>query len=94
MKFISSRELRINPGKVWKRMDKAEPLVITSNGKPIALLCETDAESLEETLEQWRQIRFLKALRDSQEAAFVSGAKDFSLEEIDAEIANVRKKRR
>lgn len=38
MKFVSSRELRINPGAVWKRLRQEQDLVITANGKPRAVL--------------------------------------------------------
>jgi prevent-host-death family protein len=94
MKIIPSRELRLNPGKVWKQMNREEPLVITSNGKPVALLCSTDSESLEATLEQWRQVNFLKTLRSAQKAASESGTSDLSMKDIDQEISIVRKKRR
>ena len=94
MKFVSARELRINPGKVWKRLTPDEPLVVTNNGKPIALLCGTDAASLESALDEWRHVRFLKALRASQQAALESGTSSLSMKEIDKEIALSRKKRR
>jgi len=93
MKFISSRDLRINPGKVWKNLENQDPLIITSNGKPIAMMCKTDEDSMEATLEEWRQVRFLKALRESREAARSSGSASLTIDEIDEEIALVRKKR-
>lgn len=94
MKIIPSRELRINPGQVWKQLDREEPIVITSNGKPVALLCSTDSESLEETFEQWRHVNFLKTLRAAQQAAAEAGTNVLSNREIDREIALVRKNRR
>jgi len=94
MKFIPARELRINPGKIWKSLDPEDPLVVTSNGKPIALLCGTDAESLESTLEQWKHVRFLRALKNAQEISVKAHTDRLSPGEIDREIALVRKKRR
>ena len=38
MKFISSRELRNRPGLVQKELSNQEDLVLTSNGKPVAIL--------------------------------------------------------
>ncbi len=37
MRFISVRDLSIKPKEVWQKV-KEEEMVITSNGKPIALL--------------------------------------------------------
>ena len=94
MKFIPARELRINPGKIWKSLDPEEPLVVTSNGKPIALLCGIDAESLESTLEQWRHVRFLRDLKNAQEISAKSHTDRLSTREIEREIALVRKQRK
>lgn len=86
--------MRLNPGQVWKQLDREEPLVITSNGKPVALLCSTDSESLEDTLEEWRQVNFLKTIRAAHKAAAEAGTSALSSREIDREIAQVRKNRR
>lgn len=57
MKFISSRELRINPGQVWKRLREENDLVVTSNGKPVGLLTFVEEDSLEDVLATLRQGR-------------------------------------
>lgn len=57
MKFISSRELRIHPGAVWKRLRQEKDLVITSNGKPVGVLTFADENSLEDILATLRQSR-------------------------------------
>ncbi len=38
MKFLPSRELRLRPGRVWKDLKKAREMVVTANGRPVALL--------------------------------------------------------
>ncbi len=47
MKFVSSRELRINPGAVWHLLRQEKDLVITSNGKPVAVLVRQSAALLQ-----------------------------------------------
>lgn len=57
MKFVSSRELRINPGAVWKLLRQEKDLVITSNGKPVAVLTDAGEDTLEDVLGMLRQGR-------------------------------------
>jgi len=93
MKFIAAREIRINPGEVWKRLKPDEPLVITSNGKPIAFLAGLDAATMEETWDDWKHVRFLKALRASQRTAARSGSNSLSMEDIEKIISSARRDR-
>ena len=51
MKFVSSRELRISPGTVWKKLANEKDLVITSNGRPIGILTLANEDILEDVLE-------------------------------------------
>ncbi|MBW1999779.1 MAG: type II toxin-antitoxin system prevent-host-death family antitoxin, partial [Deltaproteobacteria bacterium] len=60
MKFISVRDLRLKPGEVWKLARTEKDLVITSRGKPVALLTNIDGENLLEELEVLRRLRALK----------------------------------
>ena len=50
MDFITLREFRTQPGKVWKKLAKVRELVVTRNGKPFALLTETRPTKLEDDL--------------------------------------------
>jgi prevent-host-death family protein len=73
MKFVSSRELRINPGSVWKRLREEKDLVITSNGKPIAVLTSAEEDSLEDVLATLRQGRAQAAAGQIRRAAVAQG---------------------
>jgi len=42
MKFVTVRDLRLKAAKVWKQLQKEKEMVITSNGKPIALLMKLE----------------------------------------------------
>ena len=50
MKFITVRDLRTSPAQVWKDLPEEQEMVITNNGKPIALLTPISDRNLEETL--------------------------------------------
>lgn len=62
MKFISVRELRLKPGRVWDQLKDDEEIVITANGKPIALLTGIDEGALTEEVDALRRARALIAL--------------------------------
>ncbi len=47
MKFLTLRELKINPSRVFDRLAK-EDLVVTRNGKPAAALVYLDEELLDD----------------------------------------------
>ncbi len=94
MEFVSVRDLRIQPGRVWQRLSQAGELVITSNGKPIALLSCVDEATLEQTLTALRRARAQLAVSRLRAAAQTSGADVLSPNEIDAEIRAARQARK
>ena len=57
MRFVSVRELRGRSAAVWKTLADEKDLVVTSNGKPIAVLSATSEESVEESLRAVRRAR-------------------------------------
>ena len=64
MQFISVRELRNRSAAVWKSLSEEKDLVVTSNGKPIALLSATSDETLEESLGAIRRARAQSAVAE------------------------------
>ena len=93
MNFVSVRELRSRSAAVWQALDEERHLVITSNGKPIALLSATSPETFDETLAALRQAEALRAIESMQQSAREAGADRLFLGEINAEIAAVRQRR-
>ena len=94
MRFVSVRELRGKSAAVWKELKKEQEMVITSNGKPIALLSSTSEESLEESLAALRSARALAAVDAMQQESLKADTDRLSTKDIDAEIKAVRKGRR
>ncbi|MBS4096497.1 MAG: type II toxin-antitoxin system Phd/YefM family antitoxin [Sulfuricella sp.] len=94
MDFVTTKELRAESGKVWAKLEAGEEIVITRNGKPFALLVHSDPESLETTLRAIRAERFANTVRKMQQHSIELGLDKMTMEEIDAEIALMRKERR
>ena len=90
MRFVSVRELRGRSAAVWKTLAEEKELVITSNGKPIALLSATSEDRLEESLDAVRRAGAQAAVAAIQDASLQSGTHRMSLEEINAEIDAAR----
>ncbi len=94
MKFVSSRELRNNPGAVWKLLRQEKDLVITSNGKPVAVVTDAREDSLEEVLATLRQGRAQAAVAGMRRAAVSRGLDRLPQERIEAIIRKTRKAHR
>ena len=93
MRFVSVRELRGQSAAVWKALAEEKDLVVTSNGKPIALLSATSDETLEESLGAVRRARAETAVVAMQQASLKAGTDRMSLDDINAEIAAARAER-
>lgn len=93
MRFISVRELRENTAEVWKRLESDE-IVVTSNGRPMAVLAHADEAQVEALVREIRLARMRLALGRIQKAAASSGASELDDDAIEAEIRAVRADRR
>ncbi|OGP61159.1 MAG: hypothetical protein A2162_07030 [Deltaproteobacteria bacterium RBG_13_52_11b] len=93
MRFISVRDLNTKPKEVWSKV-KDEEVVITSNGKPIALLSGVTEETLENTVRAIRRSRALIALEEMQKKSIDLGLDKWTDSQIEAEIKAVRKSRK
>ena len=93
MEFVSVRELRSRSAAVWRSLAREKDLVVTSNGKPIAVLSATTASTLEASLAALRQARAQLAVAAMQRRALETGADRLTLEEVNAEIDAIRRSR-
>jgi antitoxin (DNA-binding transcriptional repressor) of toxin-antitoxin stability system len=94
MKFLSVRDLRGNAAKVWKDLPEEKEMIVTSNGRPIAILASIGESNVEESLAAFRQARAIAAVAALQHRSVEQGTDRMSPEEIDGEIRAVRGKRR
>lgn len=93
MKFVSVRDLRGKSGQLWKELPNEREMVITSNGRPVAILAAINESNLEESLSAFRQARSIEAVASLQQRSIKQGTDRISMKEIEAEIKAVRKKR-
>ena len=93
MRFVSVRELRGQTATVWKTLAEEKDLVVTSNGKPVALLSAMSDENLEESLRAVRRSRAQAAATAMQQASAKAGTDRLSLRDINAEIDATRGQR-
>jgi len=92
MKLLSVRELKTKSSQVWKDLLDQKEMVITSNGKPIAILSSVNESNLEQVLSALRQARAIQAVTSIQYESVRKGTDKITLEEINDEINAVRSK--
>jgi antitoxin (DNA-binding transcriptional repressor) of toxin-antitoxin stability system len=93
MRFLSVRDLRGKSAQVWKELPDEREMIITSNGRPIAILSAITESNLEESLKAFRQARAVEAVARLQRRSVEQGTDRVTMDEIDAEIKAVRKTR-
>ena len=91
MKFITVRDFRTSPAKIWKQLPEEQEMVITNNGKPIALLTPLSDINLEETLKSIRKAKAINSIQKMQEISIENKNNELDETEIDKEIKNYRK---
>ena len=93
MKFVSVRDLRSKSAQLWKELPEEREMVITNNGRPVAILAAINEATLEESLSAFRQARAVEAVARLQRQSVERGTSKMSPEKINAEIRAVRRKR-
>ena len=94
MKFVTIRDLRSNSARVWRDLAQEREMVITSNGKPIAIVSATDEAHFEQSLQAVRQARAAQATKQLQQQSIDTGRDKLTGAEIEKEVAAARKERR
>ncbi len=94
MKFLSVRDLKAKSATVWRELSDQREMVITSNGRPIALLSSINEDNLEQVLTAFRQARASNAISLIQYESIQKGTDSISLDQINSEIRTVRAKRK
>ncbi len=94
MKFLSVRELKSKSAKVWKELPSQKEMIVTSNGRPIAMLSSINEDNLEQVLNAFRIARATNAVASIQYESAEQGTDKISMEEIEVEIQAVRSSRK
>lgn len=93
MKFVTVRDLRGRSGQVWSTLAREREVVLTSNGKPIAILSAVSEDTLEASLAAVRRARAVAAVEALQRRSIAVGADRLSPADIAAEIHAARRAR-
>jgi antitoxin (DNA-binding transcriptional repressor) of toxin-antitoxin stability system len=94
MNLIAIKDLK-QPRRLKERLQAEKELLLTSDGRPVAVLVNVDATTDPEAMIQAiRDSRSRLALSRVREAARRSGTAHMDMEQIDREIAAARKARR
>lgn len=93
MKFVSVRDLRGKSADIWRDLPEEREMVITSNGRPVAILAAVSETNLEESLAAFRRARAVDAVAALQRTSVARGTDSLTDAEVAAEIAAVRKAR-
>ena len=93
MTFVSIRDMRTRPGEVWQQLQQEGDLIVTSSGRPFALMISAEGEEVEELLLALRRARAQLAVARMRKQAGSAGLEHMSLDEINAEIRQARAER-
>ena len=93
MTFISIRDMRTRPGEVWQQLQQEGDLIVTSSGRPFALMISAEGEDVEELLAALRRARAQLAVARMRKHASSVGLEHMPLDEINAEIQQARAER-
>lgn len=93
MKFISIRDLRENTARIRKDLDAEGEVVVTANGRPFAVMTRVKPDKLEEEILAIRRARAATAISRIRLKAKAKGLDRLTMEQIDAIIAEARRKR-
>ena len=94
MQFLTIRELSKSPREALTRLNKESKAVLTNNGKPQALIFKINDNNFEKTLVLLQKLEFMQNLTEMRLTSLKNGNSKMTLDEINAEIKAVRKKKR
>ena len=93
MKFVTIRDFRSKSAEIQRNLPKYKEMVLTSNGKPIAILAAVSEDNVEEMLTTIHRAKAIEAVTSMQKRSTRTGAGKLTMREIDREIAALRRAR-
>ena len=94
MKFLTVRDLRNKSSQIWRDLKDEQEMVITNNGRPVAILSSISDENFEASISSIRRARAIEAVTALQKESVRQKTNEISLKEIDKEIHSVRQSRK
>lgn len=94
MKTLTIRDFRTRPRQAQETIRRESETVLTSNGRPVALIVPVDAGTLDAELETLRNARAVRALAALREQADMEGSSAMPPSDLDELIKKSREARR
>jgi antitoxin (DNA-binding transcriptional repressor) of toxin-antitoxin stability system len=94
MKFISIRDLRNDTAGLRRDLQADREIVVTANGRPIAIMTRVDPDTVEEEILAIRRARVRSALSRMRDRARSEGLDRLTMDQIDDVVARARRDRR
>jgi hypothetical protein len=86
--------MRTRPGEVWQQLEEQGDLIVTSSGRPFALMIAAEGEDIEQLLLALRRAKAQLAVTRMRTHAAAQGLEGLSEDDIEAEIAAARHERK
>jgi antitoxin (DNA-binding transcriptional repressor) of toxin-antitoxin stability system len=90
MKFITVRDFRTYPKKIWKELLDIQEMIVTNNGKPIAMLTPIIGSDIEYTIKAVRQAKAKLSVEKMREISVRKKSNTFTQKEINSIIKQTR----
>ncbi|MHB0914886.1 MAG: type II toxin-antitoxin system Phd/YefM family antitoxin [Thermoleophilia bacterium] len=90
MQLISSRDLKQKTSAAWQLLNEEGELVVTSHGKPIALITNISEDDIEPTIRALRRAKAQVAVSNMRRKAQQADLEKMTEGEIEAEIKATR----
>jgi antitoxin (DNA-binding transcriptional repressor) of toxin-antitoxin stability system len=94
MKFISIRDLRSDTAGLRRDLQADREIVVTANGRPIAVMTRVNPDTVEQEILAIRRARARAALSRTRDRARSEGLDRLSMDQIDEIVAKARRDRR
>lgn len=94
MKFVSIRDLRNDTAGLRRDLQADREIVVTANGRPIAVMTRVDPDTVEEEILAIRRARARAALSRMRDRARSEGLNRLTMDQIDDIVARARRDRR
>jgi len=91
MRFLTVRDLRNKSAQVWKDLPEEQEMIITNNGRPVAILSSINENNLETSLNSIRRSRLVQAVSSLQLESIKKGKNKLTIDDINQEINEARK---
>jgi hypothetical protein len=94
MEFLSIREFTAYPLKTRETLKRNGKIVLTNNGKPSMLVFDIAGQDFEDLIDTLNRAEAMRLLEGIQMQAVRAGLNSMAMDEIDAEIAAQRRKKK